>query len=402
MISGGLLNCLLGAGSVEMQAMAYGGTQGTRYFDKGIGASPYTPVVYNFYDKVPTQRYLRFAREAGCYNGDTTFLGSLNPAILACLRSANTTVLQTANYNVGGGVNYGSWAFVPVVDGLFIQERPSVQLPSGRVNGRYMLSAHNSNEGAQFVEPNITTAQDFNNWLYSEYPNLNNADINQINNVYYKYQNESNVPFATCGNCKGPTAVNVGSFAVGNQQRAVEFYGEATIMCPNLWLSGAYQGRGRAGYVYFFDIAPGQHGLDQVVESIIDYPNFLVPEIYGDLHLAITTAWGNFIKTGNPSISNVLANGNSTGNSSSNPTSHWPKFTLSGPNSYQAINVNETGGVLITGVFGQPQVGGYPPATSYAPPGTINDFTQVDAYSWEGGLGHRCDFLRRIGPRIPV
>ncbi|KAK4501538.1 hypothetical protein PRZ48_007347 [Zasmidium cellare] len=389
-----------GAGSVEMQALAYGGRDGTKYFDKGIAASPYTPVLYHYNDPVPEQHYLRLAQEVGCYNGSTTVQRDADSAILRCLRNADSAALQTANFNVGGGINYGSWAFVPaVVDGGFIQDLPSNQLVAGRVNGRMVLTSHNSNEGAEFVDPTIKTADDFNKWLLSEYPDLTQRDIDQINNVYYPYKDESDVPFATCGNCGGPNAINVGTFATGHQQRAIEFYSEATFDCPSYWLAGSYSGWGKAGYKYIFSIPSGKHGLDQVAESLIDYPNGLVPNIGSDLHIALTTAWGNFIKTGNPSISNLLANGNSTGDTSPNPASHWPEFNFYGRNSWQAINLNQTGGVLY---YGFPQVGGLPTAAQYMDPGLMNNFTQVNGYTWEGGIGRRCDFLRSIGSRIPV
>lgn len=34
-------------------------------------------------------------------------------------------------------------------------------------------------------------------------------------------------------------------------------------------------------------------------------------------------------------------------------------------------------------------------------PGVVNDFRLVDANSWEGGRGARCEFWRSVAPRVP-
>ena len=33
--------------------------------------------------------------------------------------------------------------------------------------------------------------------------------------------------------------------------------------------------------------------------------------------------------------------------------------------------------------------------------GAVNDFTLVNAYTWEGGRGVRCDFWRSVGGIVP-
>lgn len=39
------------------------------------------------------------------------------------------------------------WGFLPVTDGVFIQDRPSKQLAEKRVNGLRMLTGNNADEG---------------------------------------------------------------------------------------------------------------------------------------------------------------------------------------------------------------------------------------------------------------
>lgn len=387
-----------GAGSVQLQALAYGGSQGTKYFLQGIASSPYTPATYAYNDQVSEERYLRFAKAAGCFTGDTS---KPNPAakVLACLRNASTDALQRANFDVGSGVNYGSWAFTPVVDGTFVKQSPSQQLRSGQINGNHILTSNNANEGSQFVTPNITSAAEFNAWLLTEYPHLSQFDIDKVNKNYYPYKDAGATPYATCGDCKGgATAVNVGSYAIGHRQRAIALYSEATFVCPSFWLASAYSkaGYGKAAYKYQFSVPPSNHGLDLVAEGFGTLPNAFAPEIGPDFGAALTSVWVNFILNGNPSVGTAVANGNATMQTGSgscyslglygdqNPVVHWPEYEGSGDAFGSFINLNQTGGS--PGIYGGP--------TICAGNDVRNAFRTADGDTWEGGLGKRCAFLR--------
>jgi hypothetical protein len=59
----------------------------------------------------------------------------LVPLELACLRAVNSSVLEEANTVISAAAFFGTFAFVPVVDGEFIRESPGRQLSAGAVNG---------------------------------------------------------------------------------------------------------------------------------------------------------------------------------------------------------------------------------------------------------------------------
>jgi len=107
------------------------------------------------------------------------------------------------------------------------------------------------------------------------------------------------------------------------------------------------------------------------------------------------TIWGNFITTNNPSISAAVANGvNGTGDGMA--ATDWPVWTLGGAGP-QMVNLNETGGQPF-----QMSVGtGSPNSTEFEEPGLRNQFSVVNAYTWEGGRGTRCDFWRSVGVVVP-
>jgi hypothetical protein len=48
--------------------------------------------------------------------------------------------LQAASFNVAASGVYGTWGFLPVTDGVFLQKLPRQQLLQKQVNGVNLLS----------------------------------------------------------------------------------------------------------------------------------------------------------------------------------------------------------------------------------------------------------------------
>lgn len=95
----------------------------------------YVAKQYNYNDQVPTQYYQAFAKAAGCSSGSTT----PGPSVFSCLVNADTTVLQNASASVSVSGEFGTFAFLPVTDGSFIQAAPSQQLLKKAVSGKRVL-----------------------------------------------------------------------------------------------------------------------------------------------------------------------------------------------------------------------------------------------------------------------
>lgn len=103
-----------------------------------IAASPWSYAIYEYDDTVPTNYYSEFAGLAGC--GQNSSRVQQYQSVFQCLVEAESEVLQYASGNVSESFGvYGSWAFLPVIDEDYIQERPSVQLSKGLVAGRRIL-----------------------------------------------------------------------------------------------------------------------------------------------------------------------------------------------------------------------------------------------------------------------
>lgn len=140
--------------------------------------------------------------------------------------------------------------------------------------------------------------------------------------------------------------------------------------------------------------------------------------------LAFRKIWGNFVTTNNPSISTEEANGASSNSTSANDASAWIPYSADKP--YQ-LNLNQVRPSYIANDHTIPatqpkpiilsyltvtQTGGTPmtytvwvgPGLDLAVngnPGLQNDISLVDAGTWEGGRGLRCEFWRSVGPIVP-
>ncbi|KAK3068502.1 hypothetical protein LTR53_013873 [Teratosphaeriaceae sp. CCFEE 6253] len=375
-----------GGGSVMLQDMAYGGSLGTQLFINSLAQSPYLPMQYGYKDWIPSQSYYAFATQAGC-PPNMPYLANGSTPIFECLLSKDSATLINASTTVSQEGSYGTWAFLPVTDGIFVQDLPSRQLARGQVNGRNLLVGNNANEGVGFTPQDITTEQDLVDYLRVTFPLFSNNDIAKLL-YYYPSTNATTDPiaplFATEGDM-GPTALNVSSVGRGQQQRADNIYAETTFVCPAYWMAEAYSDNRRGGqsYKYQFSIPPATHGAD--VAGFYTYPG----QYYSvDFTTAFQRIFGNFVTGSDPSISDAVANGASTGNSTMNAASAWPPYSIYAPNQ---LDLNTTCPV-VTEIAG---VGFCNSSTA------INDFTLVNAYTWEGGRGMRCDFWRAVGELVP-
>lgn len=305
-----------GAGSVMLQAMANGGTLGSSLFTNAIVASPYLPMQYNYNDWVPSQAYYAFAQQAGCFTG----FAAQNPnsqSIYQCLINKDSSTLIEASATISTSGMYGTWGFLPVTDGIFIQSAPSSQLLKKEVNGLRMLSGNNANEGVIFTPQNITTENDLVNWLQETFPLFTTDDLSKLL-LYYPSSNATDTSmtmYATSG-YTGATAVNESNIATGQQQRANDIYAETTFVCPSYWLAEAYTNEGRTAYKYQYSVLPGTHGTD--LTAYFGPPAVYQGSAFSNQFMKI---WGNFIMNDNPSVLADAYNGTNV-----SALASWPSY----------------------------------------------------------------------------
>lgn len=299
------------------------------------------------------------------------------------LWQANAKVIQTGTPGI-------PFSFSPVTDGSFIRYPASEQLVEKKlVNGNYLWATHNADEAPFFVPKNISTEEAFVEYLHIMFPDFAENDIASVLEQYPLSEygsNTSNPLFATAGD-SGPTSVEVSLFGIGNQQRAYAVWSEAIIQCPSYWLATGYTGdSNKSSYLSTYTSPLALHGFDMFV--------YLGPPTFEFQGPAFARAWrkmlGAYIFTGSPNIPSDIAN-----NTGSDVLSNWPKW---GNN--RMVNFNQTGGTPHE--FDTSQIGltlGI--IRDEIDPGLRNKFREVDAETWEGGRGKRCDFWQKIAPRVP-
>ena len=106
---------------------------------KIIASSPYLPMQYGYADLVPSQSYNAFAAASGCFGPPALPQSNSSASIFQCLVGKDTEVLQNASATISGSSRYGTWAFLPVTDGVFTQQLPSQQLLKKQINGKRIL-----------------------------------------------------------------------------------------------------------------------------------------------------------------------------------------------------------------------------------------------------------------------
>ena len=201
--------------------LAFGGSLGDSLFTNAVAASPFLPQQYGYADFVPSQSYYAFAAAAGCFGPPARAQNNVSNSIFECLVGRSTEVLQNASNIISSSSRYGTWAFLPVTDGTFLQQTPSQQLLKNQVNGRRLLVGNNADEGPLFTPQTIKTEADVVDFIRNTFPLFTEDDISKV--LFYYPSNDApmdqnSLKFGTLGNST-PTALNESTYGTGQQQR---------------------------------------------------------------------------------------------------------------------------------------------------------------------------------------
>ncbi|KAJ7781796.1 Alpha/Beta hydrolase protein [Mycena maculata] len=134
-----------GAGSVLQHVVAHNGRTEPQLFRAAITSSTFLPSQYSHNHSIPQTLFNQVASQAGCNTTD----------FLNCLRAVDGASLQDINLSMILAGFFGTFTFVPVIDGSFITQSPTEALAQGKVNGKILLSVTNSNEGVVFVNQTL-------------------------------------------------------------------------------------------------------------------------------------------------------------------------------------------------------------------------------------------------------
>ncbi|KAJ7116473.1 cephalosporin esterase [Mycena epipterygia] len=248
-----------GAGSVLMHMIANGGETDPPLFKSAITSSLYVASQYQFNDTVPETVYAEVVAQTGCSEKSDT---------LACLRNSSVGTLEAANVNISAHNFFGTFSMVPVVDGVFLTQRPSEAIRRGELNGKALLSVTNSFEGTILVNPNTTDVPEFLGQLF---PRLGSKGIADGSALY--------------------AGMGAPSF------QAAAIMGEAIIICPTYSLLSAFRGPAYKGE---FAIGTGFHGSDTAYYFPSSNPTGMPPYNNTAFDTAFSASFLNFAVSGDP------------------------------------------------------------------------------------------------------
>ncbi|KAJ7026837.1 Alpha/Beta hydrolase protein [Mycena alexandri] len=211
-----------GAGSVLQHVVANGGKTEPQLFRVAMTSSTFLPSQYAYNDRIPELLFSEVVAQSNCTKAKDA---------LTCLRGVDQTVLANINAKINNAAFYGVFQFVPVVDGEFITQRPTLSMLEQKVNGEVLLSVTNTFEGTNFVNQSVPT--EAGAYSHSLFPKLTTLQTNAIAKLYRGLGTET------------------------FQDSAI--MGESIFICPTFYLLHAFQGRAYKGE---FAVPPGLHGND--------------------------------------------------------------------------------------------------------------------------------------------
>ncbi|KAJ7906506.1 Alpha/Beta hydrolase protein [Mycena leptocephala] len=213
-----------GAGSVLQHVVANNGKTQPQLFRGAITSSTFLPSQYEYNHRIPELLYSEVVVQANCTSATDAF---------SCLQAVNATALETANTQITISGFYGTYLFVPVVDGSFITQRPTASLLQGAVNGEMLLSVTNTFEGTSFVNQSTGDTANATQYALDLFPSFGPAQANKVRSLY----------------------AGLGTQLF--QENAI--IGESTLICPTYYLLRAFHGR---AFKAEFAIPPGLHSYD--------------------------------------------------------------------------------------------------------------------------------------------
>ncbi|TFY71854.1 hypothetical protein EVG20_g1159 [Dentipellis fragilis] len=240
-----------GAGSIILHSVAYGGNVDPPLFRAGLANSPFLPFVYNYSDPITESLYSQVVSKANCTNPTDT---------LSCLREVNAIALAAAEVSIDSANFLGLFTFVPVIDGDFLVERPTVTLQRGKLNSKAVLISTNTHEGTIFTPQQVVASSNITleQYVSGLFPRLDQDHVQTAIRLYQE-QDLPTVP-----------------------ERAAAIMGDSIFICPGYYTLKAFGDRAwKARYA----IPPALHGDDLSYE----FSTYAVPPAFNNT--AFITGW---------------------------------------------------------------------------------------------------------------
>ncbi|KAJ7683194.1 Alpha/Beta hydrolase protein [Mycena rosella] len=203
-----------GAGSVLQHVVANDGKTEPQLFRGAMTSSIFLPSQYEYNHRIPELLFREVVAQTSC----TTATDSM-----VCLRATDANTLQAANKKISKGGFWGTFLFLPVVDGSFIRQRATLSLLQGKVNG----------VRTYFVNQSTEATANATQYALDLFPGFGAVHASEVGSIYASLGTEL------------------------FQENAIQ--GESIFICPTYLLLRAFTG---AAFKAEFAIQPALHADD--------------------------------------------------------------------------------------------------------------------------------------------
>lgn len=204
-----------GAASVSLLLTAHGGRNDNLFHAAAAESVSFATVLTVAESQY---QYDNLAQAVGCTDTDIT-------KSLRCLRGKDASVIQQHNYNIPfpGEASPPLYMFNPTIDGDFLTDITYNSFQNGKFIDVPVIIGDDTNGGTVFVPNNLTSQQDSDNFLTSQFPYLTTTQLDSIAKLYPVPTGNSCPPKGTCW-----------------WRQASNAYGDMRYMCPGLYVSSTY------------------------------------------------------------------------------------------------------------------------------------------------------------------
>ncbi|KAF7348495.1 Carboxylic ester hydrolase [Mycena venus] len=164
-----------GAGPVLQHVVANDGKTKPQLFRAAMTSSTFFPSQYHYNDPIREFTFNRIVEQSNCTTATN---------VMACLRSVDADVLQTINVAINNSAFFGTYTLVPVVDGSYITQRPTLSLLQDKINGGALLSVTNTFEGAKFVDQTMADTANATTYALELFPAFGPPRADKVGAIY--------------------------------------------------------------------------------------------------------------------------------------------------------------------------------------------------------------------------
>ncbi|KAL2848838.1 Alpha/Beta hydrolase protein [Aspergillus pseudoustus] len=265
---------------------------------------------------------------------------------LKCLKSVDVQTIRDANLVIAAGNTYttSSYTWAPVIDDTFLLETLSDAITHDQIETDYIFTTYNTHEGENFIPPGFN------------YPNSSQS-ADGFNSSTASF-NEWLTGFLPGLSPRGIRLLEEKYYPETGSTETLELYNttyvraglvyrDLVLACPAYWLSS---GAANKGYIGEYTIDPAKHASDTIYWNRINSVQQTNPLVYE----GYAGAMGSFFQTGDPNA-----------------------HKLTGDDVLGVPELKRTGKEFVIEEDG---------------------FENVKISL----LREKCDFLRRVGERVPV